>query len=325
MYATLKKHLLVVVAAFATVFVAEAGEVGPELHIQPAEHIADASATMMLGAAVAGNRIVTVGDHGVILLSDDGGKTFRQASRVPVSSTLNSVAFADARHGWAVGHWGVILGTTDGGETWQLERSDLQIDQPLFSVYFRNARDGWAVGLWSIVLHTTDGGASWQTVKVTPPPGAKQADRNLYSIFASNDGRMFMVSERGLVLSTTDGVTWQYIDTGYRGSLWTGVVLADGTLLVGGLRGTLLKSDASLKTWHPLESGTSSSITGLVQLGDRRIVASALEGVVATSTDDGATFRVSRSVDRMPYTGVVANAKGQPVLLSQNGPTLRLP
>jgi photosystem II stability/assembly factor-like uncharacterized protein len=325
MYRMLKRHLLVVFAACAAMLVAEAGEVRPELHIQPAERTADAAATMMLGAAAAGERIVTVGDHGVILLSDDGGKTFRQAGKVPVSSTLTSVAFADARHGWAVGHWGVILGTADGGDTWQIERSDFRADQPLFSVYFKNAHEGWAVGLWSIVLHTTDGGASWQTVKVPPPPGAKQADRNLYSIFAARDGRMFIASERGLVLSTADGMSWQYIDTGYRGSLWAGVVLSDGTVLVGGLRGTLLRSDASLKAWQTLKSGTSSSITGLVQLGDRRIVASALEGVVAISADDGATFRVSRSIDRMPYTGVVANANGQPVLLSQNGPTLRLP
>jgi len=157
--------------ALATVAAATAGtdQGGPELRVQPAEQLMTATRTQILAATRAGKRIVAVGDFGVVLLSDDDGATFRQARSVRARSTLTSVTFVDDRTGWAVGHWGTILKTVDGGETWALERSDVASDRPLFSVYFRNAREGFAVGLWSLLLHTIDGGNTWTEASLAAP------------------------------------------------------------------------------------------------------------------------------------------------------------
>ena len=325
MFSNVVKVSLLIAIVITVATTAGASEDKPQLKIQPAEHVNAAGKEAMLATAPAGDRIVAVGDHGVILLSDDNGRTFHQARTVPLSSTLTGVSFADARHGWAVGHWGVILATSDGGDTWKIQRSDLTVDQPLFSVYFKNAREGWAVGLWSLMLHTTDGGTNWLATQLPPPPGAKKADRNLYQIFPGRDGRIFIAAEKGYVLSSTDGQTWTYLDTGYRGSLWAGLALDDGTLLVGGLRGTLLHSEDQGQTWQQLKSVTTSSITGLAQMKDKKIIASALDGVALTSNDNAQSFRVTQSVDRLQYTGVIGNAEGRPVMLSVDGPTLRLP
>jgi len=90
--------------AFSTVVMA-AGEPGgkPVLTVTPAAQIDGALSAPMLGAATAGKRVVSVGDHGAILLSDDNGDHFRRATRVAVSSMLTSVVFVDAKTGWAVG------------------------------------------------------------------------------------------------------------------------------------------------------------------------------------------------------------------------------
>src|ERR1019366_5309785 len=90
-----------------------------------------ASEEMILGATYADKRLIAVGDHGTILLSDDDGKKFRQAKSVPTRATLNSVSFANKSIGWAAGHWGTILKTTDGGDTWTLQRTDTSTDRPL--------------------------------------------------------------------------------------------------------------------------------------------------------------------------------------------------
>ncbi|RFQ06817.1 glycosyl hydrolase, partial [Pseudomonas sp. ATCC 13867] len=66
-----------------------------------------------------------------VLLSDDQGKNFRQARSVPLSTPLTGVSFVDADHGWAVGHWGAILVTSDGGESWQIQRMASDVDRPL--------------------------------------------------------------------------------------------------------------------------------------------------------------------------------------------------
>ena len=167
--------------AAAAAFAEAPGTVG-EWSAMPAHAWADPTHKMLMDATRAGNRIVAVGEHGVILLSDDDGHTYRQARHVPVSATLSAVTFTDAQHGWAVGQWGVILATSDGGETWSRQRMDAVVDQPLFSVIFTSPRNGIAVGLWSLMLSTHDGGKTWTKVALPKPPGGGKADRNLYHI-----------------------------------------------------------------------------------------------------------------------------------------------
>jgi len=289
------------------------------LHVTSAHAWADPTHAMLLDVAHAGRRIVAVGEHGIVLLSDDGGRSYRQAKQVPASSTLTAVYFTDAIHGWAVGQWGVILATVDGGETWTLQRSDTSIDQPLFSVYFKDARHGWAVGLWSMVLATEDGGHAWKAVKLPPPPGAGRADRNLFHIFADRSGTLFIAAEQGMVLrSRDDGATWDYRQTGNKGSLWAGAATGDGTIFVGGLVGHLYRSRDGGDTWDALDSASTGSITDLVASGDR-ILGVALDGFVIAGTSAAERFTARQRRDRAALTGLVVSPGGDEILLSKDG------
>lgn len=291
----------------------------PPLVLQAAAASAHAQAAPMLGATLAGQRIVAVGDHGLVILSDDHGKTFRQARSVPVSSTLTGVSFADTQHGWAVGHWGVILHTADGGDTWRLQRSDAQEDRPLFAVHFFDTREGIAVGLWSQVLATRDGGASWQALTLPAPPDGGRADRNLLAAFADAGGNLYVPAERGMVLHTADrGRRWRYLDTGYAGSFWTGAALRGGELLVAGLRGSVFRSTDGGARWHAVDSGARSSITGMVESAERTVQAVGLDGTMLKSTDGGASFKARQRDDRLSLTTLVA-ASGDVVRFSKRG------
>lgn len=292
---------------------------GGELTPRPAQLTAAATQAPLLGVARAGQRIVAVGDYGSVVLSDDEGQHFRQASQVPVSSTLTAVSFSDAQHGWAVGHWGAILHTADGGETWTVQRLDTQEDRPLFSVHFFNPNEGVAVGLWSLVLRTQDGGKTWRGVELPAPPEGGRADRNLFATFVSPKGSLFVAAERGLVLRSDDhGQTWRYLSTGYKGSFWSGVALSDGTLLVGGLRGTLYRSHDDGRSWQPASSESKSSVTSLLQVG-KRVVATALDGVQLSSEDKGEHFTWQQRPDRLSLTAAVALADGRVLHFSKRG------
>ena len=76
----------------------------------------------------AGSRLVAVGEHGIIIFSDDDGESWHQAA-VPVDLTLNAVAFATPQDGWAAGALGVVLHTTDGGMRWKVEMTGVQVNQ----------------------------------------------------------------------------------------------------------------------------------------------------------------------------------------------------
>ncbi len=274
---------------------------------------------MLMDAARVGSRLVAVGEHGVIVHSDDEGKSWQQARKVPVSATLSAVTFTDAQHGWAVGQWGVILATSDGGETWQKQRIDISTDQPLFSVIFTSARDGIAVGLWSLMLATHDGGKTWTKVAVPKPPGASKADRNLYHIFADRQGALYIDSEQGMMLKSTDGgVNWTYLATGGKGTLWAGVVLPDGSIVVGGLLGSLFQSRDGGASWSPLNAGTKSSITDLVAVGNG-LLGVGLDGLVLRRRIGATSFEIAHRDDRAALTAALSDNGGTAILFSQDG------
>lgn len=97
-----------IAAAALTTSAASYADLVSPLQPTPASLSPIATQAPMLAATWAGQRAVSVGGNGIILLSDNRGKSFRQAQWVPISSTLTGVSFADAKSGWAVGHWGLF-------------------------------------------------------------------------------------------------------------------------------------------------------------------------------------------------------------------------
>lgn len=286
--------------------------------MQAARRVPQAARAGLLASARAGQRLVAVGERGVVMLSDDG-RTFRQARSVPVDVTLTGVSFVDAQRGWAVGHAGVVLVTRDGGDTWQLQRQQLTEDRPLFAVHFLDASHGVAVGLWSLVLVTSDGGATWQTVTPPPPEGAKKADLNLLGLFADAGGRLYATAEKGMVLWSDDrGRSWAYLATGYKGSLWTGAALPGGELLVGGLRGSLYRSMDRGRHWSRLELPGKASITAIQPCGGAALVAG-LDGLLLRTGTGPQGLEAMDLPGRDALTSVSVSAQGRPVLFSRRG------
>ncbi|MBN3793434.1 glycosyl hydrolase [Burkholderia sp. Ac-20392] len=289
-----------------------------ELKPVPAVQSSIATQSAVLDATWAGPRVVSVGANGIILLSDNRGATYRQAKAVPVSSTLTSVSFIDARTGWAVGHWGAILKTTDGGETWEIQRLATTEDRPLFGVHFIDADHGVAVGLWSLILVTDDGGKTW-TKKEAVLPNGKKSDLNLFGLFSNSNGEIFATAEKGqLFISRDKGNTWESVETGYKGSFWCGVALPNGVLLVGGLRGTLMRSEDNGHTWSRATLDTKNSITALAARGST-VLAVGVDGLQAQSADDGKTFQRLHTQTGTTYTAALPSPGDKWLIFSRDG------
>lgn len=290
------------------------------LRQQAAAHFLLPTKTMMLGVTLAGTRIVAVGDRGVILLSDDDGKTYRQAKQVPTRATLTGASFIDAKQGWAAGHWGVILHTADGGDTWSMQRDDMSVDQPLHTIWFKDKDHGIAAGLFSLLLVTDDGGKSWKTATLPAALGGKRSDLNLFRIFPDKQGNVLIVGEQGAVYRSADiGKTWELLATGNKGTLWAGIVLSDNSILVGGISGKILRSSDNGKTWNQVASGTKSSITDFIELANGQVLGVGLDGYSVTSENHGETFIAKQRDDQLSLTTAVMNGKGVPLIFSQTG------
>ncbi|KWR75048.1 WD40/YVTN/BNR-like repeat-containing protein [Cupriavidus sp. IDO] len=315
----LHRFLPLAAIAFWLAWPADAAETAAAKHwptMEPARHVSNAAAAPLLASARAGNRVVAVGDHGVILLSDDGVK-FRQAKMVPVRSLLTSVQFLDARRGYAAGHDGVVLGTQDGGETWILLRAEPGVEQPILSMHFDSLEHGIAVGLYGWAIETRDAGRTWSGLDVE---AGENADRHLLHMFASSRGSLFIVGEGGTIYRSTDrGKSWEGTTTGDKGSLWYGLVLSDGTLLACGMRGHVYRSSDDGKTWQSVEAHTSQSLTGIAQLADGSVIVVGMAGTVLESRDHGKTFTFTERVEQEALTAVLPDGS-RPLLLSMTGP-----
>ncbi|MCH2202216.1 MAG: YCF48-related protein [Fuerstiella sp.] len=127
--------------------------------------------------ATVGLRCWAVGERGVILRSDDAGKTWKSGV-LPFDCSLNSVCFLTNRIGFVAGtrldlhsksDRGVLLTTRDGGQTWKNVSPDVRL-RGLRSIRFFGLEKGVAIttpnqNQGGTLLITTDAGQTWKEME----------------------------------------------------------------------------------------------------------------------------------------------------------------
>ncbi|HEX9171838.1 MAG TPA: YCF48-related protein, partial [Telluria sp.] len=293
-----------------------------------------AQASRMTAVTRAGAALVAVGPRGHILLSKDGGATWKQVP-VPVSSDLVAVRFLSASLGWAVGHDGVVLHSADGGASWRrqfdgrqalttlkswyqqkaasgdsaaaafLPEVDRYVEEgpgkPLLDVLFLNEKEGFVVGAFNLAFRTLDGGNSWEPLmgRVDNPKAF-----HLYSL-AQSGGKLYAGGEQGLLLawSAAQG-KFEALTSPYRGSFF-GLLAAGDSLLAYGLRGNAWYSADNGKNWTRQELGVSDAVTGAASLDGGGFVLVTQGGKIFTGQGQGKLAEV-RAARPMAYFSVAA-------------------
>jgi len=310
-------------ASLAAVDAARAADATPaatDVLDRPAQMSPLASKKLLQAVARAGDRLVAVGQRGHILTSTDG-QTWTQAA-VPVSSDLTAVFFVNDTSGWAVGHDGVILASTDGGLTWTRQLDGRGVnetlvrhlqaraaaepqskeiaallaeaqrfaeqgpDKPFLDVWFENDKVGYVVGAYNLVMATTDGGKTWQPwFDRTDNPGLL----NLYAIRPAAGG-LYVAGEAGLVMKLDAAAgRFRAVPVDYKGSLF-GVVDTGDAVLVFGLRGNVFRSDDGGRQWQKIDTGLPATVVSGLRTRNGNVVLADQGGRIAVSGDGGRTF-----------------------------------
>ncbi len=118
--------------------------------------------------ARAGSNLVAGGELGHILWSADEGKTWQSANVEPRRYALiTEIVFEGDKLGMAVGHEGQILRSEDGGKNWKELAFDEKNGEPLMSIA-RLPSGAWlAVGAFGRALTSSDDGRSWVKAELT--------------------------------------------------------------------------------------------------------------------------------------------------------------
>jgi photosystem II stability/assembly factor-like uncharacterized protein len=163
------------------------------------------------------------------------------------------VEFVSAEVGWVVGP-DVVLATTTGGTTWQLQ---YEPGEPLLGSDFLNAEDGWLVGS-STLYRTTDGGRLWQSLRepslplwsvhfVSPLDGWGIVGSDPLAWYPVEEG-IEAPPEGGEVAVTTDGgQNWDELDAPANAE---SVCFSDASQGWLGVPGAVYQSEDGGATWQ---------------------------------------------------------------------------
>jgi photosystem II stability/assembly factor-like uncharacterized protein len=289
-----------------------------------AEIMPRASRSLLLDAVRTNAGYFAVGERGHVLVSEDG-QSWTQA-KVPTRATLTTIATADGIL-WAAGHDGVIVHSTDGGQSWTRRRAapwsydivDPSEGVPVMDLFFTDARNGFAIGAYSLMLVTNDGGVTWtprsvlgdQPVEEAPAPAVEEdagagddwtfseddlmldaeLDPHLNAMTRAGSGALVIAGERGAFLRSRDGgQTWESKRLPYEGSMFGVLAWEDDHILVFGLRGNVLESRDLGDSWTEVETGITTSIMGGHALPGGGAILVGANGAILTRPDASTPF-----------------------------------
>jgi photosystem II stability/assembly factor-like uncharacterized protein len=150
--------------------------------------------------------------EGQVMLTADGGETWRPVRLPSGGGYLNDLEFLDAREGWAAGTQ--VAHTEDGGETWHtLFRSESENGYVTANaIHFIDDSRGWLVGQVGTLMRTDDGGGDWTPVKL---PLDKGEHPTLWDVTFVDGAQGWVAGEHGCIFHTRDGgTTWERQDHG---------------------------------------------------------------------------------------------------------------
>jgi photosystem II stability/assembly factor-like uncharacterized protein len=274
----------------------------------------------------------------------DNGLTWQLEYSSTVSATYNSkspvdFSFPDANTAWVLtqdvgsGPLNSSLSKVTVGQGGVPVVVAASLPAMFKQIHFFDAATGVAIAVpgpgstvWQ-TYRTSSAGVSWTAVPSALPAGFVSGDlENLVSKVAIGP-RWWVATATGNVLQTRDGgATWASASTGL-GTAISGIVFrdADNGLAYGANRQLARTTDGGL-TWAAIPGALPAGVTALTPMpGAARgyLCASGSNGVLSSSTDDGATWQ-TQFTDNLYFNSLVFGLDGQlwASLASNRNPTV---
>lgn len=251
---------------------------------------------VLTAVAYSEGRLWAVGHDAAIIHSDDGGETWRLQHFDPeLDQPLLDVHFFNADEGLAVGAYGLIMRTGDGGRSWDpVYMSDVLVSEAI-DWPGPDTDPGEESGELEDDNGYYDAGADFDRgcyefmechLNALAAPGSGPGA-------GPGDDRLVIAGERGYGFRSTDrGESWESFRFAYVGSMF-GIVARGECLIAFGLRGHVQQSCDFGDSWTLLDTGTLSSMMGGTVLGDGRIVMVGANGDIVEIAPDNTVSRRS--------------------------------
>jgi photosystem II stability/assembly factor-like uncharacterized protein len=196
----------------------------------------------------------------------------------PVRPLLD-VWFRDETTGFVTGSYGMLLHTDDGGETWTLVSDRMDNPEAFHLNQIQRAPDGvlFIAGESGQVFRSFDDGESWDSLE----PGYPGSWYGLVIVPRASSGyELIVYGLQGNVYRSTDqGETWRQVDVGTQVTLTTGMLLADGSVVLAGHGGTLLMRGSGQQQFQQVDNPDRRVIAGIEQKSNGNLIVVGLGGI----------------------------------------------
>ena len=127
-----------------------------------------------------------------------------------VNNYLFDVHFINQSEGWISGNTGLILHSTDSGNSW--DELEAPANNTYYSIYFTDAFNGWATGYGGKIINTSDGGQSWNM----QTPASSEFLYDIYfldeytgwAVGGDNGSYPSFISQREILFTNDGGQSW---------------------------------------------------------------------------------------------------------------------
>lgn len=226
----------------------------------------------LLSISNQNGKCLASGQSGVVVWSDDctnwkAVKPITEARLLSIAANTNGMAYA-------VGGFGTILASSDGGETWAKiavpwgSILSTGAEPHLYSVLVDDAGVVTVAGEFELIIRSSDKGKTWKTLH--------KGTRSIFDLYALRDGKIYAVGQEGLILSSgNNGELWSEVKS-KTNALLTGVWASpDGkSVAIAGVRTLLKSSDGgrsfSMDSSGVLRGAVYTAITGFVDSKNRK-------------------------------------------------------
>ncbi len=200
---------------------------------------------------------------------------------VPQGNILFGSHFINNSTGYACGDGGTIIKTTDGGESWKINKTKTK--ESIRSLSFTDENNGWACGLFGTIFKTTNGGLIWDQV-ISGTTG------NLFCVRFLNANTGIIVGDTGIVMKTTDGGnTFLRKQTNITRSL-TSCAVFGNVFLAAGLNGAYARSADYGETWQQINTGNNNYLFDIMFRDSLNAFISGAYGTILRSTNAGLSW-----------------------------------
>lgn len=211
-----------------------------------------------------GKHTIAVGQAGLVMVEEAPGKWTKVDIGAPkrlFSVSVNSGGFAAA-----VGEFGTVLKSADGGRTWTsmapdwsqfaVQNSPGTGEPHIYAVNVTESGEITIAGEFGVILRSADGGASWRVLRPVTPQVP-----TLFALHIPRDGvgNSYAVGQTGeLLISADGGLSWGKCSTNTKANFLGVAASPNGQVVVTGMRVMLRSQDAGM-TWAAVEEGDTTT------------------------------------------------------------------